>query len=254
MLFFPRCQQLSRTFLVFALFLCLFLGCTARNPNYVVGCERRQITDEAGRQVSLPPQVDRVVSLAPNLTEIVFAVGGGGKLVGRTSYCDFPAEAKAVTEVGDTLHPSLERIIALKPQVVLVSTASQLEVFTKQLQDHDISVFVTDPHDLEGVFRSIEKVGEILGLTDRANQTVEALKQRVATVEQKLQGASRVRVFYQLSGEPLYTIGKDSFVNDLIKRAGAVSVTADVPGAWPKYSAEAALATKPDAIILPTGG
>jgi len=254
MLFFPRCQQLSRTFLVFALFLCLFLGCTARNPNYVAGFERRQITDEAGRQVSLPSQVDRVVSLAPNLTEIVFAVGGGGKLVGRTSYCDFPAEAKAVTEVGDTLHPSLERIIALKPQVVLVSTASQLEVFTKQLQDHDISVFVTDPHDLEGVFRSIEKVGEILGLTDRANQTVEALKQRVATVEQKLQGASRVRVFYQLSGEPLYTIGKDSFVNDLIKRAGAVSVTADVPGAWPKYSAEAALATKPDAIILPTGG
>src|SRR6185295_5765206 len=74
--------------------------------------------------------VTRIVSLAPNLTEIVFAVGAGNKLVGRTSYCDYPPEAKAVAEVGDTLHPSLERIIALKPQLVLVSTASQLEVFT----------------------------------------------------------------------------------------------------------------------------
>ena len=253
-MFFPRRYLPSHTFLLFALFLCFFLGCTAKNPNSRGGSERRQITDDSGKQVSLPPQVDRVVSLAPNLTEIVFAVGGGHKLVGRTSYCDFPAEAKSVAEVGDTLHPSLERIIALKPQVVLVSTASQLEVFTKQLQDHDISVFVTDPHDLEGVFQSIEKIGEILGLRDKAKQTVESLRQRVAVIEQKLQGANRVRVFYQLSGEPLYTIGKDSFVNDLIQRAGAVSVTADVPGAWPKYSAEAALGTKPDAIILPTGG
>ena len=253
-MFFLRCQKLSRTFLFFALGLCFFVGCTAKNANSIGSSERRQITDDAGKQVSLPPQVDRVVSLAPNLTEIVFAVGGGRKLVGRTSYCDFPPEAKSVAEIGDTLHPSLERIIALKPQVVLVSTASQLEVFTKQLQDHDISVFVTDPHDLEGVFRSIEKIGEILGLRDSAHQTGQSLRQRVATVEQKLQGANRVRVFYQLSGEPLYTIGKDSFVNDLIQRAGAISVTADVPGAWPKYSAEAALSTRPDAIILPTGG
>ncbi len=157
----------------------------------------------------------------------------------------YPAEAKSVAEVGDTLHPSLEKIIAVKPQLVLVSTASQLEVFTKQLQNHDIAVFVTDPHDLEGVFRSIEKVGEILGLTEKAAQTVDALKRRVSTVEQKIKGADHVRVFYQLSAEPLYTAGKDSFVNDLIHRAGAVSVTSDVPGAWPKYSAEAALAQIP---------
>ncbi|HEX7296836.1 MAG TPA: cobalamin-binding protein, partial [Pyrinomonadaceae bacterium] len=244
----------SKWLLLILVFACLH-GCASRQNSITPeGPVRRQITDDSGKAVSLPVAVNRVVSLAPNLTEIVFAVGGGDRLVGRTSYCDFPPEAKSVAEVGDTLHPSLERIIALKPQVVLVSTASQLEVFTKQLQDHDIAVFVTDPHDLEGVFRSIEKIGEILGLMDQAKQTVDALRQRVAAVEQKLKGSGRVRVFYQLSGEPLYTIGKESFVNDLIQRAGAVSVTADVPGAWPKYSAEAALATKPDAIILPTGG
>ena len=214
----------------------------------------RVITDDAGRRVSLPQQVNRVISLAPNLTEIVFAVGAGDRLVGRTAYCDYPAEAKAVTEIGDTLHPSLERIISLKPQLVLISTASQLEVFTQQLQNQNIAVFVTDPHDLEGVFRSIEQVGLILGREEQAKLLVQKLRERANAVEQGVKQKPPVRVFYQLSAEPLYTAGHDSFVTDLMRRAGALSVTADVPGAWPKYSNESALAAKPEAIILPTGG
>jgi iron complex transport system substrate-binding protein len=213
-----------------------------------------EIVDDAGRRVSIPQRVDRVISLAPNLTEIVFAVGAGNRLVGNTTYCDYPAAAKAIEKVGDTLQPSLERIIALRPQVVLVSTASQLEVFTQQLQNQNIAVFVTDPQDLEGVFRSITQIGEILGQSATANELVTKLRARTATVEKAVKDAPKVRVFYQLSAEPLYTAGKDAFVTDLLRRAGAISVTADVPGAWPKYSAEAALAAHPDAIILPTGG
>ena len=202
----------------------------------------------------MPERVDRVISLAPNLTEIVFAVGGGDRLVGRTSYCDYPPETKSVTEVGDTLHPSLERVIALKPQVVLISTASQLEVFTHQLENQNIAVFVTDPHDLEGVFRSIDQIGEILGKKEQASTLVQSLRQRTNAVEQAVKQKPPVRVFYQLSAEPLYTAGHDSFVTDLMRRAGAISVTADIPGAWPKYSSESALASKPEAIILPAGG
>ena len=232
--------------------LTLFSACTpgkTANPGAT-----REITDDAGRRVRIPATVDRVVSLAPNLTEIVFAVGAGNRLVGRTSYCDFPAEAKAVAEVGDTLHPSLERIIALKPQVVLVSTSSQLEVFTQQLQGQNIAVFVTDPHDLEGVFRSIGQIGEIAGVKDQANLLVQKLRERTNAVEQAVKQKPPVRVFYQVSGEPLYTAGHDAFVTDLMRRAGAASVTADVPSAWPKYSNESALAARPDAIILPSGG
>lgn len=232
--------------------LALFAGCTPKRAlNYGVS---REITDDAGRRVGLPAVVDRVVSLAPNLTEIVFAVGAGKRLVGRTSYCDYPPEAKAITEVGDTLHPSLETIIALKPQVVLVSTASQLEVFTNQLQSQNIAVYVTDPHDLEGVFRSIQQIGEIVGEKDQANQLVQNLRERTNAVEQAVKQKPPVRVFYQVSGEPLYTAGHDSFVTDLMRRAGGASVTADVPGAWPKYSNESALAARPEAVILPTGG
>lgn len=232
--------------------LALIAACTPRGTANQGAA--REITDDAGRRVGLPAKVDRVVSLAPNLTEIVFAVGAGDRLVGRTSYCDYPAEAKAIAEVGDTLHPSLERIIALKPQVVLVSTASQLEVFTNQLQGQNIAVYVTDPHDLEGVFRSIAQIGEIVGEKDRANLLVQKLRERTNTVEQAVKQKQPVRVFYQVSGEPLYTAGHASFVTDLMRRAGGASVTADVPGAWPKYSNESALAARPDAIILPTGG
>ena len=229
-------------------------ACTSVSKPASDGPVTRLFTDDAGRRVSLPAKVDRVISLAPNLTEIVFAVGAGDRLVGRTTYCDFPPQAKAVAEVGDTLHPSLERIISLKPQVVLISTSSQLEVFTQQLQNQNIASFVTDPHDLEGVFRSIAQIGEIFGQQEQANVLVQKLRARANAVEEAVKQKPPVRVFYQLSAEPLYTAGHDAFVTDLMRRAGAASVTADIPGAWPKFSNESALAAKPEAIILPTGG
>lgn len=236
-----------------ALLLATALACAPRHQPESASATQ-QITDDAGRNVTLPVRVERVITLAPNLTEIVFAIGAGDRVVGNTSYCDYPAEAKNVAKVGDTLHPSLERIIALRPQVVLVSTASQLEVFTQQLQNQNIAVFVTDPHDLQGVFKSIEQIGRILDHVQQAQAVVQKLRERTNAVEQAVKQQQPVRTFYQVSAEPLYTAGRDSFVTDLMRRAGAVSVTGEIPGAWPKYSNESALAAKPDAIILPTGG
>lgn len=217
------------------------------------GAETREVTDEAGRRVRVPRRPERIITLAPSLTEIVFAVGAGNRLVGNTTYCDYPAEAKQVEKVGDTLHPSIEKILSLRPQLILVSTASQLEAFTKQLDERNIAVYVTDPHDLDGVFRSIKSVGELLNESERADSLVNDLRKRVAFVEERVKNAKPVSVFYQLSAEPLYTAGRDAFVTDLIRRAGGLSVTADVPGAWPRYSAEAALASRPEVIVMATG-
>jgi iron complex transport system substrate-binding protein len=213
----------------------------------------REVLDEAGRRVRVPLHLERVITLAPNLTEIVYAVGAGPILVGNTTYCDYPPEAKAVAKVGDTLHPNIEQIIALKPQLILVSTASQLEAFTKQLDERGIAVYLTDPHDLEGVFRSITALGALLGQPQRADKLVQDLRARASSVEAAVKMAKPVRVFYQVSREPLYTAGRDSFITDLIRRAGGVSVTADVDGAWPRYSEESALAARPEAIIMATG-
>ena len=202
----------------------------------------------------MPAKIDRIVSLAPNLTEIVYAVGAGDSLVGDTEYCDYPEQAKKVAKVGDTMHPSVERIIALKPQLVLVSTASQLEAFTKQLDSQGIVVYVTNPRNLDGIIRSIETLGDLLGHHDWAVSVAHEVRTRAAAVGLATRSVEPVKVFYQVSGEPLYTIGTEAYLTDLVRRAGGRSVTADVPGAFPRFSDEAALAAQPEAIILPTEG
>ncbi|HVS81288.1 MAG TPA: cobalamin-binding protein [Pyrinomonadaceae bacterium] len=229
-------------------------SCANRPRNTWTSDTTREVTDEAGRRVRLPQRIDRIVSLAPNLTEIVYAIGAGDRLVGDTEYCDYPAEAKSVAKIGDTMHPSVERIIALKPQIVLVSTASQLEAFTKQLDQQQIAVYVTNPQSLDDVFRSIQTLGDLFWDHDRSASVVADLRKRADAVEAATKQVKPVKVFYQLSGEPLYTIGRESYLTDLVRRAGGVSATADVPGAFPRFSDEAALAARPEAIILPTGG
>ena len=240
----------------FILFLCPLLlsaSCSSQRERSVsqnTAAETREVTDEAGRLVRVPLRPERIVTLAPNLTEIVYAVGAGDRLVGNTTYCDYPAEAKQVTKIGDTMQPNIERIVALRPQLVLVSTASQLEAFTRQLNEQGIAVYVTDSRSLDDVFRSIKNLGELLNESERAEQVVNNLRARASAVEAAVKTSKPVRVFYQVSAAPLYTIGREAFLTDLIRRAGGQSVTADVPGAFPRYSDEAALSTQPEAIIL----
>ena len=235
------------------LLLCALLSlisCSNTKAPHQAINETRSVVDEAGRTVTVPVKIERIVSLAPNLTELVYAVGAGNRLVGNTTFCDYPAAAKDVAKVGDTLQPSIERILALRPQLVLVSTASQLEAFTKQLNEHQIAVYITDAGDLEGVFRSILSVGDLLNEPVAASDLVKRLRERTDQVERAVAGRPAVSVFFQLSGQPLYTAGKTSFVTNLIQRAGGRSVTADVNEAWPRLSDEAALASRPEAIIM----
>ena len=240
--------------IVVALLVVCLLGGACSHELSRTGSASRQVQDDSGRTISVSSPVTRYISLAPNITEIIFAIGAGDGLVGRTTYCNYPPEAEKVEVVGDTLKPSIERIIALRPQIVFVSTASQLEAFTRELEAHQIAVYVTDARDLDGVFESIKRIGIALNRETEANALVGRMSERAGVVAAKVQNQEPVRVFYQVSDEPLYTIGHDAFITDLIKRAGGVSVTADVPGAWPRFSAESAVAARPDAIILPTGG
>jgi len=243
--------------LIFALALIVYafaLSCSSRREVAAPGTttEMREVTDEAGKRVRLPVHPQRIVTLAPNLTEIVYAIGAGSRLVGNTTFCDYPPEAKQVTKVGDTLQPNIERIIALRPEVIFVSTASQLETFTKQLSERGIAVFVTDPHDLEGVFCSIKTLGDLLGQQEQAEKLVGNLRSRASVVEDAVRARPVVTVFYQVSPSPLWTAGRRSWITDLIRRAGGKSVTAEVEGEWMRYSDEAAMASHPEAIIMAT--
>ncbi|MCU1288186.1 MAG: ABC-type transporter, periplasmic subunit [Acidobacteria bacterium] len=239
------------------LIICLFLfsSCRSENPraqNDTIARETgtREVTDDLGRKIKIPLVIERAVSLAPSLTESVFAVGAGDRLVGVTSYCDYPSETQNIRKVGDTISPNMETIIALKPQIVFVSTASQIETFTKTLENQNIPVFVTNPSNLNGVLSNLKQLGDIFGTGARAEKLIDDLQKRIADVENNVKGAGVTRVFVQISKEPLFTIGKDSFLTEIIERAGGVSVTKTVETAYPKLSKETALALSPEAIIV----
>jgi iron complex transport system substrate-binding protein len=231
------------------------VGCGGSEKVEAVHEGQRTVSDDLGRTVSVPAKLERAVSLAPNLTEMIFAVGAGEKLVGVTTYCNYPEGAKQIEKVGDTQTPNIERIIALKPQVVFVSTASQLEAFTSSLAEQGISVYVTNPTTLDEVFKDLVQIGDLFGHREQADDLVASLKARVGSVENGSIGGSEFRqhaprVFVQISKEPLFTIGKDSFLTALIDSAGGESVTRHISAGYPKISKETALALQPEVIIL----
>ena len=229
----------------------LLTGCgSGRFANNAAPYGARQVTDDMGKPVAVPAHITRAVSLAPSITESIFAIGGGDRLVGVTSYCNYPEQARSIPRVGDTLNPNLETIVALKPEVVFVSTASQIESFTNALTANGAAVYVLNPESFEGVTRDLRQLGEIFGTTDRAEKLVADLRRRALYVSQVVGGRPVVPVFVQFSKEPLFTIGRQSFLNEVLKTAGTVSVTADVESAFPKLSKETAATLAPEAIIL----
>ena len=209
----------------------------------------RIFIDDLGRTVEVPAKVERAVSLAPSITESVFAVGAGDRLVGVTSYCDHPVEALSVPKVGDTMNPSLETIIAMKPQIVFVSTASQIEGFTRAMEARGIPVFVSAPNTLNDVIADLRRMGDIFGTQEKTVELLTGLQERIADAEARSDKSGK-RVFVQISSEPLFTVGNGSFITDLVKRAGGHSVTEDIETAYPKLSKETAALLDPQYLIL----
>lgn len=236
--------------LLSAIFAFLLHGCRTETPK-INSSSEREVIDDLGRKISLPNKIERAISLAPNLTETVFAIDAGDKLVGVTTYCNFPEQAKSIQKIGDTLKPNIENIIALKPQVVLVSTASQIEAFTKTLEQQNIAVFVTNPNSLESIYKTIKQLGEIFGKDEKSKNLVESLQKRVSDVETKTKSAKKLKTFVQFDKNSIYTIGKSSYLTDLINRAGGISATAEIDLPYPNLSKETALVLQPEVIILP---
>ncbi len=236
----------GRSRLLIVIIFATFLGACSTTSPRTAEPVFRIVQDDLGRSVKLPERVSRVVSLAPSLTESIYAVGAGDRLVGVTTYCNFPEAAKAVEKVGDTQTPNIERIVALKPDVVFVSTASQLEAFMRTLDQQGIAVYVMDSKSLAEVIDDLRTLGRILGTEKPAELLTVGLKERIRAIGRK---ESR-RVFIQISNEPLFTIGKDSFLTEVVEKAGGESVTKDVPSGYPKLSKETASATNPEVLIL----
>src|SRR5262249_55743249 len=153
-------------------------------------------------------------------------------------------------KVGDTLRPSIEKIVALRTDLAIASTSSQLEQYVRRLNDLGIAVYVSNPRKVADVAETIKRLGELTGTAERARQLSEELQKRATAIDQKVQAAARSRVLVILGTEPLITVGGNTFVNDLIERAGGQSISAGETAEYPQYSLETAVAARPEVIFL----
>ncbi|HEY6074528.1 MAG TPA: cobalamin-binding protein, partial [Anaerolineales bacterium] len=210
-------------------------------------------TDGLGRELSLKGPAQRVVSLAPSNTEILFAVGAGAQTIGRDEFSDYPAEAKALPSVGGSMGQySTEAILALKPDLVLAAEINAPEL-VKQLEDLGITVYyLKNPKTLEEMYKNLQIVASLTG--HDATPLVESLQTRVKKVDEKiLPLSSRVSVFYEIDGtDPAkpYTYGPGSFGDLLIERAGGYNIAHNLSDPYPQMSLEQIVKANPSFILL----
>ena len=212
-------------------------------------------SDRGGRQVTLSAPPKRIVSLAPSITETLFAIGAGSQLVGVTTFCNFPAEVAALTKVGgftaDTL--SLEAIINLSPDLVLAGDAGQLALL-EALKPLGIPVLLFAPERIQEVYADIEQLGAMTGHEAEAATALATMRQRierVAAAVADIPSDQRLRVFWEVFDEPLMTAGPMTFIGQLIELAGAQNIFADANEGYPQVSTEAIIERNPDVIIGP---
>lgn len=232
----------------------LLTACAPTAPAPVTASTGIHLTDGLGREVNLPGPAQRVISLAPSNTEILFAIGAGPQVVGRDHLSDYPEAAKTVTDIGSTYEAlNTEQIVALKPDLILAAEVNTPEQ-VKSLESLGLTVYyLKNPATLEEMYGNLEIAAQLTGHISEAASLIDALKARVAAVDARIAPiSSRPSVFYEMDAtDPAkpYTAGKGTFITLLIERAGGHNIAADLES-YPQLSLEQIVASNPDFIIL----
>ncbi|WP_250450589.1 cobalamin-binding protein [Caballeronia sp. ATUFL_M2_KS44] len=212
------------------------------------------VTDDTGAQVTLPANAKRVVSLAPHVTELLFAAGGGARIVGTVSYSDYPKAAQSIPRVGDNKALDLERIVALHPDLIVVWRHGNAARQMDRLAALGIPLYYSEPTHLDDIAASIDKLGVLLGTEDTARAASSAFTRDIAQLRAKYARLAPVRVFYQVWDDPLMTLNRDNVFSEVIGVCGGVNVFAAQAPRVPTISTEAVLAANPEAIVTATPG
>jgi len=221
----------------------------ATAPSAATQPATHEVVDEMGRSVRVPVSPSRVVSLAPSLTETVYALGLQGHLVGDTEYCDYPPEARKKPKVGGAINPNLEEIVALHPDLVLVTKSLNRLETVRALDVLGIPSYATDPHTVEEIISSTQKLADLLGAPVAGKTLSVELQNRLATLETRLAGIPPTRVLFIVWTEPLMSVGKDTFIADALRKAGAVSIV-DSTRDWPQMNLEEVVRLQPDCLVF----
>jgi iron complex transport system substrate-binding protein len=210
------------------------------------------ITDDDHQTVTVKAEPRRIVSLVPSMTEILFALGLGDRVVGDTTYCDYPEAAKTKEKVGQFAQIDLEKVVGLSPDLVL-ATSLHYQTVAPALRQRGITVAVFEAADVEGVLAQILTIGRLTGRTREAEALTKEMRARLDAVAAKVAQAPKPRVYWELDAM-LYTAGKGSIVDDMITRAGGNNVGRTLAGEWPQFNMEALVAADPEVIFLADHG
>ena len=208
------------------------------------------VEDESGATIEIPAQVQRILPLTPSLAEILFALGLDERIVGVTDFANYPPAAREKPRVGTFINPSLEKILALEPDLVIVGSERQDEKTNAALKHFSIPVYRVRPVNLNSIYCSINNLGEITGTQTQAQQLIVMMKKKVAAVERRVAQLPKKRVFYQVGIDPIVSVNNQTFAADLIRRAGGILVTVDNPVRYPRYSIERVIVDAPEVIII----
>ena len=207
------------------------------------------VVDDDGVTVTLQQPARRVISLAPHVTEMLFAAGGGDRIVGTVNYSDYPPAAREIPRVGDNRLVDLERVLSLKPDLLVVwrhnAASRQMEQFRKL----GVPVFYSEPHKLEDIPEAILRFGQLMGTTQQAQQSAAQLRTQLENLNARYRNRPLVRVFYQVWDKPLYTLNERHIISDAIRTCGGENIFAKLPLVAPSLNPEAVLRENPEAIV-----
>ncbi|MBI3393284.1 MAG: cobalamin-binding protein [Nitrospirae bacterium] len=207
-------------------------------------------TDALGRKVDLPDSPRRIVSLAPHLTEILFAIGAGDRVVGATAFCDYPEAARRVPRIGGFSDPSIELVLAARPDVVIATLVGNRRESVEELIRLGLPVYVSGAEAIGEIPREVRRIGAVAGAVQGGETAARRMETALAEIARRTFGRPRVAVYYQLWDQPLMTVSDGSFIHDAIRLAGGRNVFAGLPVANPRVGLEAVVAARPEVMIL----
>lgn len=210
----------------------------------------QQFMDEVGREVILPSPPKKIVSLAPNVTEILFGLGLDQEIVGVSIHCNFPERAKSKVRVGSYITLDFEKIVSLKPDLIIATGAGNTRDMVERLERLGFPIYVIFPKNFEEVLQSIGHVGQVVDRKKEAAEIIQEMKRRRQKVTELTRGLPRPRVFLQIGEAPIVTVGKDSFADDLIRLAGGDNVAGNEKTMYPRFGMEEILKLSPEVILV----
>ncbi|MBX3122680.1 MAG: ABC transporter substrate-binding protein [Nitrospira sp.] len=212
----------------------------------------RTFIDDAGRKLYVAKAPTRVVSLAPSITEMLFALGLDEQVVGVTDFCNFPEAAAAKPKVGYS-NPNLESLIALRPELIVAPLEFHRANVLAKLEELKIPVLLLEAASLEQVFAHIHTLGRIFDRSTAAHAMTAEMRQQMAEISRRTEGLSRTRVLYVINSQPLITVGPGSYIHQMIGLAGGTNIAAAAATAYPRLTMETVLKEDPEILIFPRG-